>query len=144
MLINYPSSRAPSIDGHDKLLKDMGGKAGNALSTPWPLPNTELTDENEFWAYRASHGFKAEIWGGQIKVGDEWANLMVYYCDVYQMQRGGFAVLVFRDHRKERVEYFRWIACKHHWISKTVGNCLNRYSCTVPGCGSVHEIDSSD
>lgn len=107
----------------------------------WPLPNMKTSDEKSFWGWRSSYSFNAEAWCGSKKVGDDWATILVYYLGHSDFIGGGFAVAVFRNYQKERVEYFTWKACDHSFSEKNVGNCLHRYTCSK--CGESYEIDSS-
>lgn len=107
----------------------------------WPMPNAKAVKETDFWSWRASQGFRAEAWCDQIKVGDEWANLLVYWLDHGHLIDGGFAVLVFRQYQKERVEYFEWRACAHEFVEKNIGHCLHQYTCKH--CKKSYDVDSS-
>lgn len=115
----------------------------------WPLPNLKRANEANYWSWRADQGFKADAWAGQIRLlketapnGFEYANLLIDFVDRGSMRGGGFAVLVFRDYQKERVEYYTWSKCDHKWVEKNVRMCLHRYTCEH--CKEAYEIDSSD
>lgn len=108
----------------------------------WPLPNMKPSDEKSFWSWRSFYTFPMEIWVGQIKINGEYANLMLYWLGHGQFIDGGFAVAVFRQYQRERVEYFEWRACDHKFNGRTIGNCRNEYTCEK--CGKSYEIDSSD
>ncbi|HEX2726300.1 MAG TPA: hypothetical protein VHN20_10810 [Beijerinckiaceae bacterium] len=122
----------------DRFVKDMGATDWDA---PWPLPNARPSSETEFWGWLTTWGPRAYAWTGQRKIGDDFANVLVFYMDVMDMQNGGFAIVVFRRYQQERVEYFRWGACQHEFENKTIGNCLHRYTCKK--CGATHDVDSS-
>jgi hypothetical protein len=107
----------------------------------WPLPNMKPSGEKDFWDWRSTYTFSMEIWVGQIKIGDEYANLMLYWLGHSQFIDGGFAVAVFRRYQKERVEYFEWRACDHKFKSRNTGNCLTEYTCEK--CHKSYDIDSS-
>src|SRR5690348_10867701 len=103
MLINKVSSSTADDETFRKMLAALNIQ--ERWQTPaWPLPNMKPSTESDFWGWRASYGYSMEIWVGQIRVGDEWANLLLYWLGHSQFIGGGFAVLVFRRYREERVE----------------------------------------
>ena len=140
MMINKISS-APSDDKKAKEALSALGLSDKYASPAWPLPHMKPSSENVFWGWRACWTFPMEIWVGQIKINGEWANLMIYYVGHSHFIDGGFAVAVFRQYQKERVEYFEWRACDHEFSSRNTGNFLNEYTCKK--CGKSFEVDSS-
>lgn len=136
MLIN--ETKSASAERAERIAKMMGGDQWNA---PWPLPNLKPSTETEFWGWRACWSFDAEVWAGQKKINDEWANLLIYVVDHAHFIDGGFAVAVFRSYGAERIEYFTWRACDHDFVAKTTGNCQRRYTCKK--CRKHYDEDSS-
>jgi len=129
-----------SEKSQDECMKSLG--LNSKYQEPaWPLPNMAESNEASFWGWRASYMFNAEAWCGQKKIGDEWANIIIYYLGHSDFIGGGFAVAIFRSYGSERVEYFTWKSCDHDFTGKTIGNCLRLYTCTK--CGESYEIDSS-
>lgn len=141
MLIN----RISGAKEDDKMRRDLLAALDlkNDWAVPaWPLPNMKPSTEKSFWGWRASYTFPLEVWAGQIRIGNEWANLMLYWVGHSQFIDGGFAVAVFRQYREERVEYYEWGACDHDFEGKNAGRCLTKYTCKK--CHKTFEIDSSD
>lgn len=135
-----------TYDGRGELAEEIGIAAGGDRdSIPWPLPNMKPVAEPEFWGWRASQGFKAEVWADQRKVEIDgitrWANILLFWVDCGHLAKGGFAVAVDRTYGEERVRYFEWRACAHDFKETRIGNCLYRYTCQQ--CGQSYDIDSS-
>jgi hypothetical protein len=143
MLLYQTTSPKDDSDFAVKFRKAIGSESH--WHVPWPLPNMKPTDENTFWSWRSSQGFKGEIWGGnqkhEIDGKTHHGVLLIYFLDSGSFANGGFAVFVDRTYREERTFYFEWKACDHTFERKNIGNCLNKYTCTK--CGVSHEIDSS-
>lgn len=107
------------------------------VGLPWPLPNMEPTSELQFWGYRSSWQFAAEI-REQFIVNGVAISAIIYYIDTEMLGRGGFVVVPSRT----KVEYFKWTACKHEFDQSNAGRCLTNYRCTK--CGHAFQWDSSD
>jgi hypothetical protein len=109
----------------------------------WPPPNLKPCTEHDYWR-SIWFDFKAESWIGRVQVADRsWATAMLFYVGHGDHIDGGFAVLkVYSPSEAQRVEYFTWGACDHDFTQKTIGNCLNRYTCAK--CGKAYDVDSSD
>jgi hypothetical protein len=140
MLINKVSSATNDDKTKAKMFAALGIEKGYQRLT-WPLPNMKPSTEKDFWGWRSSYTFSMEIWVGQIRIGEEWANVMLYWLGHSQFIDGGFAVAAFRQYQKERVEYFEWRACDHKFTHKTIGNCQHLYTCEH--CKKSYEVDSS-
>jgi hypothetical protein len=123
-----------------EMLKALGLENNHGVPA-WPLPNLKASDEKSFWGWRASYSFQGEAWMGQIKIGGEYANVILFYVGHSRFIDGGFAVAIFRNYQKERVEYFEWRSCEHEFSRKNIGNCLNKYTCSK--CGKSYDVDSS-
>jgi hypothetical protein len=109
----------------------------------WPLPNMKSSTEKDFWGWRSTWGFAGEAWGGQIKIDGQWATILLYFCgEGGHNGKGGFAVAVYREYKRERVEYFTWSHCDHVYEGSRLGNCWHKYTCSK--CGHSYEVDSSD
>ena len=133
MLISHAHDKA-------KFLSDLGCK-DEFTDARWPLPNAKRITETQYWGWRASWSFRGEAWAGQQRIGDEWATLIIFHVDHSQLIGGGFAVLVFRKYREERVEYYEWRTCEHEFSEHNVGHCLHRHTCAK--CGQAYDVDSS-
>lgn len=111
----------------------------------WPPPNLTPCKEVDYWHFRSIwFDFKAEAWLGHQKMPDDaWGTAMLFYVGHGQHIDGGFAVVkVYSPSASQRIEYYTWGACQHEFKDKTIGNCLNRYTCTK--CGKAYDVDSSD
>jgi hypothetical protein len=132
----------------DSFLKAMGAKG--ASDRVWPLPNLKKITEAEFWHWRTSYTPCAEANLLQIQLAKvdpeskfghpQWGTPIVYFLNHSELIGGGFVVV--HEYNYSRVTYYTWSACDHTFQGKTIGNCLNRYTCTK--CNNSYEIDSSD
>lgn len=142
MLVNIPRSAKQDEPLLDEIITAAGG---SKYDLPWPLPNMKPATENDFWGWRSSYTFAAELWLGQKKIeidGENiYATIMVYWVGHSRFMGGGFAVAQTNEYPKSRVLYFDWRACDHEFASRTIGNCLNRYTCSK--CGKAYDVDSS-
>lgn len=68
-------------------------------SLPWPLPNLKKVPERDFWSWRCSYSFKAEVNPVcSIKHTDGTnRDVLIYIVDHSQLIDGGFVVLVDRS-----------------------------------------------
>ncbi|MGG3810923.1 hypothetical protein ABEV34_04640 [Methylorubrum rhodesianum] len=108
----------------------------------WPLPNAKDLSANEFWRGVNSYIPTLWVWCGTAQIEGESYDFNIFYDGRGTLAGGGYAVLSPRGWKSEKPAiYVRWTACDHKWRSKTVGNCLTRYTCER--CGSAHEVDSS-
>jgi hypothetical protein len=158
MLLNCPETKREKIEAR---LKELLGVDRSSRAPAWPLPNMKEVNERDFWGWRSSYSFEAEVWFGQIKTAEvdptsqfghpEWGVLLVYLVDHSSMAGGGFAVVYNYNARDcnapedkpgaKSVRYFKWVNCVHEFAQRNIGNCLNRYTCNK--CGASHDIDSS-
>lgn len=137
MLFSFPGENANT---KAELLKSLGlEKEWSGLS--WPLPNMRPSSEKDFWGWRSSYGFRGEVWCNQHRIDGEWATIILFWMDHSQFIGGGFAVAIFRQYGKERVEYFEWRDCDHVFDEKNTGNCQHRYTCKK--CQRYYDVDSS-
>ena len=85
----------------------------------------------------------ADVHTNRLKVGDSWGTPMIYLVDHGNMIQGGFAVLeLYSGPQAGQQRFFEWRTCDHEFKSRTIANCLNRFTCQK--CGAVYEVDSSD
>lgn len=107
------------------------------VDIPWPLPNMKPITEVDFWNYRSTHSFAAEVWN-QLYIDGLPVTGLLYFVIGDFHGPGGFAVITSRD----KVEYYKWIACEHDFVYDYAGRCLTNYTCTK--CGHKFQVDSSD
>lgn len=142
-------------------LHDLLGVQLHGRGPAWPLPNMKEVGERDFWGWRSSYSFEAEIWFGQIKTAEvdptshcrnpQWGTLIVYLVDHSRMEGGGFAVVYnysARDWNAEAdkpgaksVSYYEWAKCVHEFSERNTGHCQHTYTCKK--CGASHTVDSS-
>lgn len=110
----------------------------------WPLPNMKQVTESDFWSWRCSYSFKAEInFVMAVKHDDETTrDVLGYIVDHSSMIDGGFLVLVDRSYRDPKpVLYYKFGLCEHNFEHQTIGNCLHEYTCKY--CKKSYTVDSS-
>lgn len=129
---------------HDKLLAALGIRPkGFVTERKWPLPNMVRVTEREYWQWRSTYFTpKDEAWAGQVKLDDGWGTLLLFLIDQGQYLGGGFAVVTEHGGGQRGVRYYTWGDCVHDFDQKTIGNCLNQYTCSK--CGRAYDVDSSD
>lgn len=138
MLIYASTMTSEQSEIGSKIIAALGG---GKWGIPWPLPNMEDSTPTEFWGWRSTYSFNAEVYGGQHKIDNEWANITLFWLDFSYFINGGFAVAAFRTYKKEHQKYYKWTACKHEFKEKTVANCLHEHTCIH--CKRSFQIDSS-
>lgn len=147
------AARLKSLEGNGRLtafLKKFGLLSEGKIPFHVPLkslPNLEQCKDHEFWHYRACYNFQCEIWAGQQDLGgtgrDRWGNVMIYLIEHGFHGPGGYAVVVKSGYpTPPPIEYYKWAICMHEMEQKTIGNCLNQYTCKK--CGHRTTVDSSD
>lgn len=110
----------------------------------WPLPNMVQVKERDFWSWRCSYSFKAEVNPvTSIKHTDGTRrDLLLYIVDHSNMIDGGFVVLVDRTWNDAKpIEYYSFGLCAHSFKEKNVGHCLHQYTCEH--CKKSYTVDSS-
>lgn len=123
-----------------KVAHDLEEAVGSKYDISWPLPNLQSSTAEEFWGWRTSYSFDAEVWTKPRRFGDNHGHALLYFFNRGHFAGGGFAVVVTYS-RNRTVTYYRWGKCDHKYESKTIGNCLTRYTCH---CGHFYDVDSSD
>lgn len=140
-MLTYELKISGDNDKYTKRFFEALGLKGSRENLTWPPPNAQKVEAKDFWGWRSSWSPSVEAYGGSVRVGKEWASLTLFFADVMQRRRGGFAVLYFHEYQKERVEYWEWIACDHTFTHRSTGNCQHLYTCTK--CDDKYEVDSS-
>lgn len=109
----------------------------------WPLPNLEELTPQQFWSSQTQNSPTLWTWQQSRKIDGGWCYVTILFRGHGHLPDGGFAVLSpsGSDVDGRPVRYFRWSACAHDFRSKTIGNCLHRYTCTK--CGVSYDVDSS-
>lgn len=117
------------------------------------LPNLKQIEAKEFWHHVSICGWprvtihvnkcKYPIEDESGDVRPSWASPVVTLVDHGHMIGGGFAVAhIYSGKGEGSQHYFTWGVCDHEFRGKTIGRCLNLYTCTK--CGKSYEVDSSD